>query len=82
MPRKLRRLSGADVVRILGVFKFVPIDQKGSHQKLRRIGSGGAKQTLVVPLHADLDRGTLRAIFRQAVVFIPEDQLEAHFYTK
>lgn len=82
MPRKLRRLSGADVVHILTGFGFVGIGQKGSHQKLRRIGPGGSKQTLVVPLHDELDRGTLRAVIRQAAAYIPEDQLAPHFYAE
>jgi predicted RNA binding protein YcfA (HicA-like mRNA interferase family) len=82
MPRKLRRLSGTDVVNILGLFGFVIISQKGSHAKLRRIGPNGEKQTLVVPLHDELDRGTLRAIIRQASAYIPEHELEPHFYTE
>lgn len=41
----------------------------------------GARQVLTVPLHADLDPGTLRAIFRQASRFISESELRPHFYT-
>jgi hypothetical protein len=31
--------------------------------------------------HAEVDRGTLHAIYRQALRFIPEEQLRPHFYT-
>jgi hypothetical protein len=36
---------------------------------------------LTIPLHAELDSGTLRAIFRQASRFISESELRPHFYT-
>jgi predicted RNA binding protein YcfA (HicA-like mRNA interferase family) len=81
MPRKLRRLSGEDVAAMLRRFGFERISQKGSHRKLRRLGPGGAKQTLVIPIHDELDRGTLRAIIRQASQFIAEDELSRLFYT-
>ncbi|MBC8512133.1 MAG: type II toxin-antitoxin system HicA family toxin [Dehalococcoidia bacterium] len=79
MP-KLRPLSGDDVIRILGNFGFSIHSQRGSHVKLRRVSAGGNVQTLTVPRHRELDLGTLRAIFHQAVRFIPEENLRAHFY--
>ncbi|MEP7154028.1 MAG: type II toxin-antitoxin system HicA family toxin [Nitrospira sp.] len=70
MP-KLRRLAGRDVLTI---------SQRGSHVKLvREIAE--TRQVLTVPLHAELDPGTLRAIFRQASRFISEQALRPHFYT-
>jgi len=80
MPR-LRRLSGDDVIAILGSFEFVVYSQRGSHVKLRRTSQLGGRQTLTVPRHREMDVGTLRAIFRQASRFLPEDQLYPHFYT-
>jgi len=81
MP-KLRRLSGAEVIRIFEHFGFVIHAQRGSHVKLRRIGILGEKQTLTVPLHTELDTGTLRAIFRQATQYITENELRPYFYTE
>ena len=81
MPR-LRRLSGAEVVDILGRFGFVVHTQRGSHAKLRRIVADGIVQTLTVPLHPELDTGTCRAILRQASRFVPEAELRQHFYTE
>ena len=60
MP-KLKRLSGQDVIKILALFGFVVAGQKGSHVKLARSLPDGAKQTLTIPAHAELDKGTLKA---------------------
>ena len=81
MPAKLRRLSGREVVAVLQLFGFSVFSTRGSHAKLRRITPDGEKQTLVVPLHDELDRGTLHAIFRQASRYIPQNDLRGHFYT-
>jgi predicted RNA binding protein YcfA (HicA-like mRNA interferase family) len=78
MP-KLRRLSGAEVVRILGRFGFAVLTQEGSHVKLRRIGPDGERQTLTIPRHRELDTGTCRAILRQASRYIPESELAPFF---
>ncbi len=48
--------------------------------KLRREAAGGFKQTLTIPDHPELDRGTIRAIYRQALRYVPETDLKPHFY--
>ncbi len=80
MSRKLKRLSGREVVNVFHQFGFVIYSQRGSHVKLRRLTSGSAKETLTIPLHDELDAGTLRAIFRQASRYVPEEQLRPFFY--
>jgi predicted RNA binding protein YcfA (HicA-like mRNA interferase family) len=80
MP-KLKSLSGEDVVRVLSQFGFEIASQRGSHAKLRRVLSDGTKQTLTIPRHRELDKGTLRAILRQALRYIPEEQLSSYFYS-
>ena len=80
MP-KLRSLSGENVIRILSQFGFEIVSQKGSHVKLGRILSNGTKETLTIPFHKELDKGTLRAIFRQALRYVPEEQLKPYFYS-
>ncbi len=79
MP-KLRSLSGKEVLRILQSFGFDEISRRGSHVKLRREATGGFKQTLTIPDHSDLYRGTIRAIYRQALRYVPETELKPHFY--
>jgi predicted RNA binding protein YcfA (HicA-like mRNA interferase family) len=81
MPR-LRRLSGAEIIAILGRFGFVLHARRGSHAKLRRMLPDGTAQTLTVPMHVELDTGTCRAILRQASRFVPEQDLRPHFYTE
>jgi predicted RNA binding protein YcfA (HicA-like mRNA interferase family) len=79
MP-KLRRLSGKEVAGIFQHFGFDPVSQRGSHLKLKRLVAGHA-QVLTIPVHRELDSGTLRAIMRQAARFVPEEELNPHFYS-
>ncbi len=80
MP-KPKVLSGPEVVKILALFGFGIESQQGSHIKLRRVTAGGARQTLTIPNHRELDRGTLVGIYRQALRYIPAEELAPHFYT-
>ena len=66
MPR-LPVVSGREAVKALSRLGFVPVRQKGSHVVLK-----GRGRTFAVPLHPELDRGTLRAILRQANVAIQD----------
>jgi len=82
VPAKLRNLSGDDVVRILATFGFAVVSQRGSHVKLRRIASDGRKETLHLPRHRPLRKGTLHAIYRQAAAYVLETDLRPHFYSE
>jgi predicted RNA binding protein YcfA (HicA-like mRNA interferase family) len=75
-------LSGREVLKILSEFGFQDFAQRGSHIKLRRTVSGGQNQTITVPNHTEIDRGTLHAIYRQACRFIPESELRCRFFTE
>jgi predicted RNA binding protein YcfA (HicA-like mRNA interferase family) len=79
---KLRVLSGGEVLQILGEFGFQYYAQRGSHIKLRRVLPGGRNQTITVPNHDEIDRGTLHAIYRQSCRFVPEPQLRSKFFTE
>ena len=76
----LRRLSARELLRVVGSFGFEVVSTRGSHAKLCRT-VGGARQILTVPLHHDLAPGTLRAIFRQACRFVPEQALRSRFFS-
>ena len=78
MPR-LKVLSGEEVIKILESFNFTVLSQKGSHVKLRRTIKK-INQTLTIPNHKELDKGTLRAIFNQASKYISESELISYFY--
>ncbi len=80
MAGRLRSLAGRDVLRALGHFGFEVVAIRGSHVRLQRTFSTGEKQTLTLPLHRALARGTLRAIFRQACRYIRESDLKPWFF--
>jgi predicted RNA binding protein YcfA (HicA-like mRNA interferase family) len=78
---KLRTLSGKDLLRIFAEFGFSPFTQNGSHIKIRRVLPSGMRQSLTIVNHTSVDRGTLHAIYRQALRYIAESDLRSHFYT-
>jgi predicted RNA binding protein YcfA (HicA-like mRNA interferase family) len=80
MAPRLKRLSARDVLAALKAFGFEVVATRGSHAKLRRVTNDRQRQTLTLPLHKDLDLGTLGAIYRQATRFIPEIELRSWFY--
>ncbi len=66
---KLPRISGRECVQALQKAGFYLKRQRGSHIVLRR---DDPFAQLVVPDHKQLDRGTLRAIIRQADMSVEE----------
>lgn len=80
MP-KLKPLSGKEVVKIFLSLGFEVASQRGSHIKLRRTLNDGSKQTLTLVNHDELDKGTLHAIYRQALRYISEEELKPRFYS-
>lgn len=80
MSPRLRQLSGKEVLRILATFGFEVASIRGSHAKARRILPDGSRQTLTIPLHKELDAGTLASIYRQAANFIPVEKLKPFFF--
>jgi len=79
MPR-LKRLSAREILKIFHGFGFEVVAIRGSHAKLRRELKGGSPQILTLPLHRDLAPGTVHAIFRQALRYIPEPDLRPRFF--
>jgi predicted RNA binding protein YcfA (HicA-like mRNA interferase family) len=80
MGQRLKVLSGKEVVSILALYSFAVHSQSGSHIKLRRV-IAGYTETLIVPNHAEMRQGTVKAIFNQASRYIGEGELRKHFYT-
>jgi predicted RNA binding protein YcfA (HicA-like mRNA interferase family) len=62
MP-KLPCVSGAKVAKALERLGFVRQRQRGSHLVMRR-----GSDVCVVPMHREVDQGTLRGVLRQAGV--------------
>jgi predicted RNA binding protein YcfA (HicA-like mRNA interferase family) len=80
MPPRIRALSAREVLAALQSVGFEVASIRGSHAKLRRITPAGENQVLTVPLHKELSRGTLHAIFRQACRFVPDAELRPLFF--
>ena len=66
---KLPVISGSVCVKVLEKVGFYFKRQEGSHIILRR---NDPFAQVVVPNHKELDRGTLRAIIRQAGISVDE----------
>ena len=66
---KLPRISGRECIKAMEKAGFQFKRQEGSHIILRR---NDPFAQLVVPDHKELDRGTLRAIIRQAGMSVDE----------
>ena len=66
---KLPNISGRECVQALGRIGFYVRRQRGSHIILR---CDDPYMQVVVPDHKELDRGTLRAIIRQAGLRVEE----------
>lgn len=81
MGSKLKTLSGKDVVKIFSSFGFSFFSQRGSHIKIRR-STETRRETLVFPDRNPIPKGTLKAIYNQAVRYISESELHEHFYTE
>ena len=66
---KLPVISGKECIKALEKIGFVIVRQQGSHIVLAR---EEPKNTVTVPNHKELDRGTLRAIIRQVDLNVDE----------
>jgi len=59
--------SGEDIIKALQNWRFRKVDQAGSHVKLRyKDPNSGEVRTVIVPLHDELDTGTLKGVAEQA----------------
>jgi predicted RNA binding protein YcfA (HicA-like mRNA interferase family) len=68
----LPRISGAEAVRAFSAAGWTVVRQKGSHVVMVKEGQ---RDLLVVPMHSELDRGTLRALIRISGLSVEEFRL-------
>ena len=78
MP-KLIRIGGDDLLKILLKKGFVLVRQKSSHVRLV-FQLGENKQFLTIPLHSELDRGTLKSIIRSVQKCLSKEEIIKLFY--
>ena len=57
----LRDADAAQLVRVLRIFDYILIRQKGSHMRLRSMYSG-EEHLLTIPIHSPIKIGTLQSI--------------------
>jgi predicted RNA binding protein YcfA (HicA-like mRNA interferase family) len=68
MSDKVPCLSGKEVIKALVKLGYTVHDQKGSHIHLRH----PVRKPLTIPNHAEIARGTLRVIIKDAGLTIEE----------
>jgi predicted RNA binding protein YcfA (HicA-like mRNA interferase family) len=81
MPHKLKSLSGGELAKFFGRLGFVMHNIEGSHIKMRR-RINETIQTLIIPRHKPVQKGTLKSLYNQAKRFIDVNDLDDFFYTK
>ncbi len=81
MPNKLKDLSGKEIIKFLQQNGFSVNKTRGSHCKVRRTLQG-RNQTIMIPLHASIAKGTLHDIFNQISEYIPESDTKNFFFTE
>ena len=62
---KLKKLSGKEVCKILSLYGFIEVRQKGSHIVMQNLIENSTI-TVPVPNHNELKSGTLQSIIRQS----------------
>lgn len=81
MPNKLKDLSGEEVIKFLERNGFLVYKTRGSHCKMRRVISD-RNQTLMIPMHSSIAKGTLRDIYQQISEYLPESDIKSFFFTE
>ena len=81
MPNKLKNFSGKEIVKFLEQNGFSVYKTRGSHCKMRR-NISDRNQTLVIPLHSSVAKGTLHDIYNQISEYLPESDIKKFFLTK
>jgi predicted RNA binding protein YcfA (HicA-like mRNA interferase family) len=61
VPSKYPVLTQNQMIRILKKNGFVAVSQTGSHRKFKKDG-----HVVVVPMHSEIAKGTLKSILAQA----------------
>ncbi len=70
MP-KLKPVSGNKLIKALSKAGFQVVGSRGSHVRLKKKDKTGVF-IVIVPLHAEIKKGTLKSILRQAGISMDE----------
>ena len=67
MPSKYPVVKPEKLIVFLTINGFTFVSQRGSHRKYTN-----GKQTVIVPMHSELAKGTLKSILTQAEISVEE----------
>ena len=67
MPSKYPVCKPNEVIKVLHEFGFENISQKGSHRKY-----SDGQNVVIIPMHDEIAKGTLKSILKQANITIEE----------
>ena len=81
MPKKLKDLSGKEVLKFLEQNGFSVHKIRGSHCKMSRTILE-RDQVLMIPMHSSIAKGTLRDIYHQILEYLPEIDTKSVFFTE
>lgn len=70
MVSKYPLLPPEKVIKVLHKFGFIKVSQRGSHVKFKK--DGKPARIVIVPMHSELARGTLRGILEQAGIMLED----------
>lgn len=70
MGSKYPVLPPGDVIKALAKLGFERVNQKGSHLKLEKVGR--PTRVVIIPMHNELAKGTLKSILEQAGLQLEE----------
>ena len=67
MPSKYPVLKPEEIIAVLNKFGFEFVSQKGSHRKL-----SDGKRVVIIPMHDEVAKGTLKSILRMADITLDD----------
>ncbi len=70
MGHKYPILSPKEIIKALGKVGFEKVSQRGSHAKYRN--QSDPIKTVIIPMHSEIARGTLKSILEQANITLDE----------
>ena len=70
MGSKYPVLTPVEIISALEKFGFHKVSQKGSHAKYKKVGT--PTRVVIIPLHYEVAKGTLKSIIEQAGMQLEE----------
>ena len=72
MGSKYPVLTPKEIIKVLENFGFTFKSQRGSHAKYIKISQDFPTRTVIIPMHNEVAKGTLKSILEQAGISLEE----------